>query len=98
MWIKLKNGNVINLAQAVSIFIDHDTLFYVTAAFPDGNNEVLNAFDNENDAKKFVTKLVDALNGNKSVSCIFNWLAKSANSVDSAEKHKNEILQDGQWY
>ncbi len=116
MWINFENGHAINLAQAVSVFIDNDTLFYITAAFPDGNTEILKAFDNENDAKKFIAKVVDALNKNEPLSYAFTWLAKSAENKpvetkttgyeevihkpcdDSDEKHKNEILQDGQWY
>lgn len=114
MWVKLKNGNAINLAQAVSIFIDYDTLFYVTAAFLDGDNEVLHAFDNADDAKKFIAKLVDELNGNKPLGYAFTWLKSSPKPdttkttgyeevihkpcADSAEKHKDEILQDGLWF
>lgn len=102
MWIKFENGNTINLAQAVSIFIDHDKLFYVTAAFPNGNTEILNAFDNEDSAKKFVAKVVDVLNGNKPLGYAFNWLKsdspKLTEKVESDEKHKDEILQDGLWF
>ena len=95
MWINFENGNAVNLALATSIFIDHDTLFYVTAVFSYGN-EILKAFDNEKDAKNFVAEIVDTLNGKMTLGYAFTWLDKPAqNEIADKPTKPADDLVDG---
>lgn len=66
MWILTEEGNAINLNRALSVYSDNQVItnkkkVRVRAAMPD-DNETIKIFDSKDEAKKFITDLVDELN------------------------------------
>lgn len=63
MWIITEDGNAANLVQAtdIMIFTGFENNFEVKAIYPE-TPTVLKSFDNIDDAKAYVKKLVNKLN------------------------------------
>ena len=99
MWIKLKNGDAVNLSQATDIFYVENVGdgYKVFATMPE-EELVLQEFDNEDDADAYVEMLVDCLNGKKPVDYAFSWLKnlKAPKPAEPAETKKVDVdLVDG---
>lgn len=101
MWVPTKNGEGVNLALVTSIkIVEISPINFEVTAFFNSKPSILATFTSKTAAKGFISRLIDVLNGNKPLGYAFTWLTKPAENkpADSDEKHKNELLQDGQWF
>ena len=99
MWIKLKNGDAVNLSQATDIFYVENVGdgYKVFATMPE-EELLLQIFDNEDDAATFIEMLVDCLNGVKPIEYAFSWLKnlKAPKPAEPAKTKKVDVdLVDG---
>ena len=99
MWIKLENGDAVNLSQATDIFYVENVGdgYKVFATMPE-EELLLQIFDNEDDAVAFIEMLVDCLNGVKPIEYAFSWLTKlkAPKPAEPAKTKKVDVdLVDG---